>query len=349
MFARWKFQIALIAMIAVFAILAGTFRDEPVVYAQDEDGRDYVDVGLMLEVPDNIGNASNQEVHVIVVNNGTRTAYDVVIELIVEYPTGSIFSLTERGGVQTPLVGRISVGQTDDGESLFHWAIPELGGLRRVVVKPIVVHTTDDHANKRKVHKISGRVDTASFQSDIHEENDEAEVWTYAYNTRNTAFVQVGVNYTVGVSVDNRFPARGDTVNFTVTAGRKPTVRDVANAPEVPPPIDLKVAIELTGGLTAGTPSRYYTSNDIVGGVQTTVSSPTWAYSNGEIDVGTGAAGETEVVAHSVILPVTVGSGTDVVVNEQCLTAKLTGNPRPPRRRHIGQRGEALPERAVTK
>ena len=52
MFARWKFQIALIAVIAVFAVLAGAFRDEPVAYAQEDD-RDYVDVGLFLEVPRN--------------------------------------------------------------------------------------------------------------------------------------------------------------------------------------------------------------------------------------------------------------------------------------------------------
>ena len=334
MFARWKFQIALIAMIAVFAVLPGASRDEPVAYAHHGEDRDYVDVGLTLEVPEDDASAGAHKVHVIVVNHGTRTAYDVVVDVNVETlkPTGqtgsqtqSFFSLDLRGGTEAP-VGHISVGETGDGKSTFRWTIPRLHGLQREVVIPVVDHATNE--NEGKVHKISGTVTTTSFQSDIHKENDDFEVWTYAQNTRNTEFIQVGVNYSVSVSVDNPFPARGDTVNFTITAGRSHThPDDVDPEPDVPPPIDLKVDIETTEGLTVGTPSRYYTTNS--SGVQTTVSSPDWAYSMGRLDIGTGVAGQREVIAHSMTLPVTVGSGTDAVVNEQCLTATLTGNPPP--------------------
>ena len=334
MFARWKFQIALIAMIAVFAVLPGASRDEPVAYAHHGENRDYVDVGLTLEVPEDDASAGAHKVHVIVVNHGTRTAYDVVVDVSVETlkPLGqtgtltqSFFSLDLRGGTEAP-VGHISVGETGDGKSTFRWTIPRLHGLQREVVIPVVDHATND--NEGKVHKISGTVTTTSFQSDIHKENDDFEVWTYAQNTRNTEFIQVGVNYSVSVSVDNRLPARGDTVNFTITAGRRHThPDDVDPEPDVPPPIDLKVDIGLTNGLTAGTPSRYYTTNS--SDVQTIVSSPDWAYSMGRLDIGTGVAGQKEVIAHSMILPVTVGSGTDVVVGEQCLTATLIGNPPP--------------------
>ncbi len=334
MSARWKFQIALIAVIAVFAVLAGAFRDGPVAHAHHGEDRDYVDVSLTLEVPEDPQSSGTHEVHIIVVNHGTRTAYDVVVEVDVETlkPLGqtesqiqSLFTLEGIGtrAVRVP-VGRISV----DGTS-FRWTIPELRGMQRVVVIPRVRHFGGSgvYNNRLKVHKISGTVSTASFQSDTHKENDSSQVWTYAHNTRNIYFIQVWVAYTVSVSVDNRFPDRGDTVNFTVTAGRKPTYPRVRPSPEVPPPIDLKVEIATTDGLTVGTPSRYYTSNE--GGFQTTVSSPKWSYSNGEFNIGTGVAGEDEVRAHSVILPVTVGSDTDVVVNEQCLTATLTGNPPP--------------------
>ena len=139
--------------------------------------------------------------------------------------------------------------------------------------------------------------------------------------------MQVGVNYTVSVSADNLYPSPGDTVNFTVKAGIRQTYGEVGSPPfipVVPPPIDLKVGIELTNGLTHnGSPSFYTKTCQIC----LTVLAPGSAtYRNREFIIGTGQA-KTGITSHSMTLPLRVSS--DSVVNEQCLTARLTGNPPP--------------------
>ena len=128
------------------------------------------------------------------------------------------------------------------------------------------------------------------------------------------------MDYSVDVSVDEPAPFMpGDTVNFTITASRK-TLHTMAPRP---PPIDLEVAIELTNGLShTGTPSFY--SSDIDGDpVATTYSA---MFQNDEFTIGTGKATD-DSFSDSVTLPVAVAN--DAVVNEQCLTATLTGNPPP--------------------
>ena len=84
-----------------------------------------------------------------------------------------------------------------------------------------------------------------------------------------------------------------------------------------PPPIDLEVDIDLTDGLTVtgdptyGPPSR----------------PASVIYNNGVFDIGTRKPGQTEPPMFYVTLPITVAS--NAVVNKQCLTARLTGNPPP--------------------
>ena len=338
MFARWKFQIALIAIIAVFAVLTGAFRDEPVAYAQEEDDRDYVDVGLILEVPEDFLATTFHFMDVIVVNNGNRTAYDVEVVVDVNKPAESRFRFVDaRGGTQAT-VGQITL----DGTAI-RWAIPELGALQREELTPQVAFEIDGiFDNSLDPHEIFGMVTTESFESNVHKENNTARVWSYQHLDGD--YLQVGVNYTVEVSVDNRSPSSGETVHFTVTAGRKQTHGKIGNPPlqpDVPPPIDLKVDIELTESLTAGTPS-YHTTN-LGGDVTREVTSqiramfpttlplrynphPPGQPRGGVFNIGTGQA-ETQISAHSVTLPVTVTTGADV--SKQCLTATLTGNPPP--------------------
>jgi len=116
--------------------------------------------------------------------------------------------------------------------------------------------------------------------------------------------------------VDEPSPSPGDAVNFTITAERtKPSGRTGLT----PPPIDLKVAIELTGGLSVSGDPTYpppytgYTKPDSV------------IYSNGVFNIGTLKAGDSK--KNSVTLPITVAS--NAAGSLQCLTAKLTGNPPP--------------------
>ena len=113
--------------------------------------------------------------------------------------------------------------------------------------------------------------------------------------------------------MDNPNPAPGETVNFTIKADR---TNPYGVTGETPPPIDLKVDIELTDGLTVtGTPTYAPTTNR----------ADSVSYSNGVFTIGTVKQGEART--NSVTLPITVASSA--TVNEQCLTAKLTGNPPP--------------------
>ena len=87
--------------------------------------------------------------------------------------------------------------------------------------------------------------------------------------------------------------------------------------------IDTEVDVEMTGGLTvSGTPTYAagFLGNTNLAGVP-----DSWTYSDGMIDVGT--LEYNEGGPYFVTLPVTVSSSA--VVNEQCLTATITGNPPP--------------------
>ena len=284
-----------------------------------------MDVGLILEAPADISASLNHDLNIIVVNNGARTAYDVEVVVNVVYPDPSRFRTAPQPS-QVP-VGRAYL----DGTSL-RWTIPALGGLQREVLPAKVTHETVQpqtplYDNSLSVHELFGEVTTSSFESDLHKENNTSRIWSYNMESSRDRFIQVGVNYTVTVSVDQSTPSPGETVTFTVTAGRKQTHGSVGSpsfVPNIPPPIDLKVDIELTDGLTdTGSTATFGTIH--VGGTELAASGSE-TYSDGVFNIGTGPA-RSALRAHFMDLPVRVAS--DGVVNEQCLTATLTGNPPP--------------------
>ena len=347
MFARWTFKVALTAVIVAFAVLTGALRDEPVAHAQDDD-RDYVDVGLTLEAPVDISASHVHDLNIIVVNHGSRTAYDV--EVVVNVKAINPKQSQSRFRI-APLPSEVPVGRASlDGTSL-RWTIPALGGLQREVLPARVTHETVQpqtpiYDNSELVHELFGAVTTASFESVPHKENNTSRIWSYNMASSKDRFIQVGVNYTVDVSVDNRFPNPGDTVNFTVTASRKQTHGSVGSptfVPAIPPPIDLKVCIELTDGLddTGSTPTfgTIHTTSD------TTFASVSEEYRAVDdddkcpdgaadvFDIGTGPARSARR-AHFMKLPLTAVAVMGAVVNERCLTATLTGNP-PPGNGHL--------------
>ena len=86
--------------------------------------------------------------------------------------------------------------------------------------------------------------------------------------------------------------------------------------------IDQQVAVELTDGLSvSGTPT--YAS-----GAMGTLDAPaSVSYSNGVFNIGTLKRSDWNDGRHSVTLPVSVSN--TAVVNEQCLTATISGNPPP--------------------
>ena len=319
MFTRWKFQIGLAAIAAVLAVVSAAFLGEPVAYAQGEDS-DYVDVELILAAPDTIQAGLNHDLNVVVVNNGSRTAYDVEVVLNVVYPVDS------SRFIYLPSVP-VGVASLENNGYTFRWSIPALGGLQREEVTPYAYHivtadlmlgTTFD--NSLFPHGYSGEVTTASFDS--NPANNTDQVWTYSYLTNDASFRQVVGNYSVDVEVDETSPSPGDIINFTITADRVNPYKgnDVFGtgqaAPGNPPPIDLKVDIELTEGLTVTGMPSYAPADDRADSV---------SYSDGVFTIGT--VGKEKSRRNSVTLPITVAS--DAAVNEQCLTATLTGKPPP--------------------
>ena len=336
MFVRWKYRIRLIAIAAVFAVLSGAapFLDEPVANAQGVNN-DYVDVGLILEVIDsnegrvnlNLANTLHHNLRVGVVNNGRRAAYDVKVVVDVVYPEANSH-FHDLGDINVP-AGSASL---QSNERTLVWTIDELGGLQREEFFAAVTHRDAavifTYDNASYPHEFVGNVTTSSHEINLHKENNASRAWSYnaVSDSLQYAFRPVRGNYTLDVSVDKPSPSRGETVNFTITAARAPFESGTSGRAQ---PIDLKVDIELTGGLTvSGMPS--FTSfhprqpgdplqkPDSVG--YRSVSN-----SKGVFTVGTLKRGEAPT--NSVTLPVTVTDSP--VVNGQCLTATLTGNPPP--------------------
>ena len=211
MLARWKYHICLIAIAAVLAALAGAFLDEPFVYAQGGDN-DYVDVGLTLEVPpDHLSSALTHDLTIIVVNHGSRTAYDVEVVVDIVYPgDSSHFSLPPR----------IPVGSAslENNERSLRWSIPSLGGLQREAVTVRVrSRASDDSFDYRTYpHEHFGKVTTSSYESKLHQGNNTSRVWSFKISKIDEEYHQVAGQYSVAVSVNGPSPSPGDTVHFTI-------------------------------------------------------------------------------------------------------------------------------------
>ena len=284
-------------------------------HAQGAD-HDYVDVALILEHPD-YRSDSAREFDIVVMNHGSRTAYDIeVVARIVSPEDSSYFGHTPN----VP-VGSASLG--NDGYS-FRWAIPSLAGLQREEVT-VRVRTQDfDPTTFQKweyVHEFSGEITTSSFESERHKGNNAHRVWSMAFNSHTGDSRQGWSTYSVDVSADQRFPSPGDIVNFTITAEY------------IGAAIDQQVAIELTDGLAVDEDSAADPPRVVSYDPETRPESVN--YNNGVFTIGTLKLDDGN--SHSVTLPVRVSS--EAVVNEQCLTATITGNPPP----GTGPRGSPAP------
>ena len=298
---------------------SGGLIAEQTAHAQDDDNG-YVDVGLTLEPHDTFSAGSGFEFEIIVVNNGSRTAYDVEVVVDVEYPVAS-GEKPLASYVQLFRPSELQVGSASREGTSLRWTIPELGGLQReeVVASVIYRNPTSNVAlafdNSSDPHELFGKVMTSSFDSNL--ENDEDRVWAYNYNAPSYSVREVLGNYLVNVAVDDPAPVPGNTVNFTVTTDRTHGPGSGFQAP----PIDLKVDIALTGGLTVQeTGTITYTPE-----AQSRPDSVSYDRDTGVFTIGTLQV--TQPSRYSVTLPVTTSSSTPL--NEQCLTATLTGNPPP--------------------
>ena len=315
-------RFASLSVVAAMTALASLFALAPPgeTHAHEPGGEaDYVDVALILEVPVDESARLFRDLNIIVVNNGARTAYDVEVVVEIVYPKDESRFDSGNPIISVP-VGSVSL---ENGERTFRWAIPALGGLQREEVTLEVWHKERPlnaaFDKSLYVHEHSGKVTTSSFESEFRKGNNASRVWSHNYSVGNGRHRQAAGNYLVNVSVSEQSPSPGDTVDFTITADREnPYTNPVGLGP---PPIDLKVAIELTGGLSvSGDPS--YAS----GPVGTSPPVPASViYSHGVFNVGTLRA--QEPTRNSVTVPIRVAD--NAVVHEQCLTATLTGNPPP--------------------
>ena len=310
---------AIIAFI-LSAALTGAILDQRVAHAQDGDD-DHVDVALTLQFPDTLPGQLDHHLDIVVVNHGSRTAYDVEVVVDVEYPEDSSLFLS----VPEVPAGKASI---ENDRYTLRWSIPALGGLQREEVTAKVYHkilaghmigTTFD--NSLVPHEVFGEVTTSSFESELHKGNNTSRAWSYRYHLINAGYIQVEGNYSVAVSVDEPSPAPGGTVNFTITADRANPISELLGGSYLtPPPIDLEVAIDLTEGLSVSGAPTY--SPNTAGGKPASV-----IYDNGVFNIGTRKMDDPQPPTYSVTLPVRVSN--NAVVNEQCLTATLTGNPPP--------------------
>ena len=307
--ARPGIAAAALAVAAMMALMAAGFASSAPAHAQEEDN-DYVDVALVLETP-YLDFPAHRDLKVIVMNLGSRTAYDVEVVVNIVYPEDlSLF----RFPPDVP----IGAASLENGGYSFRWTIPELLGLQRVEVIGGVTHrrSAEPAFDAREYpHEFYGEVTSASFESDHRKGNNTDRVWSVLTSAIDEVTEPAQPDYSVNVSVDEQDPSPGDIVNFTVTTSHSTIGWTV---------IDQEVAIELTGGLTVdedanADPPRTisYTPDDRAASV---------SYSNGVFNIGTLKFSEFKR-NHSVTLPVRVANSA--VVNEQCLTATITGNPPP--------------------
>ena len=306
MFAQWKFQIWLTATVIAVAAFISVFPDERVVHAQGADN-DYVDVELILESPHEQATPIRR-LKITILNHGARTAYDVEVVVNVVYPEDS----SHFNEAPTVPVGVASL--ENDGTTL-RWTIPEFGGLQRAEVNTLVrdrstVAPIFDHAGE--THEFFGELTTSSFENDLHQKNNTDRVWSSTQTLDVFNASQAKGDYAVSVSVDERNPSPGSTVNFTITAIHARTIPYSV--------IDQKVAIELTEGL-ADDPEGTISYDPATRAASV-------IYSNGVFNIGTRVVtASPRIPQHSVTLPIRVSS--DAIVNQQCLTATITGNPPP--------------------
>ncbi|MDE0369817.1 MAG: fibronectin type III domain-containing protein [bacterium] len=327
----WK-----VLALCLLTLAAAMVLHPATVQAQGPAGEnDYVDVAVTLEFNEENG-GGDREVFVIVMNHGSRTAYDVEVVVDIVYPANSSYWRPNWVDVSVgtwALEGTLtpgSVGTSQGGGYTFRWNIPELGGLERERGRLRIRNSDNPVGDPNLIfdksldlHEIFGEVTTSSFESEIHKGNNTDRFWYALTDHVTKGAVRAKGDYSVGsVSVDEHHPSPGEIVNFTFEAspahqlgGRRSQIN-----------FDSKVTIDLTDGLTidedpSASPPREvsYTANGYRG-------PKTVSYSNGVFNIGT-RKGDNWVSTLSATLPIRVAS--DAVVNEQCITVTISGKPPP--------------------
>lgn len=327
---------AAVAAVLCLMLAADTWPGPDPASAQGGD-EEYVDVAMALEFRNDNDPPQNYQVFgpdltVVVMNHGTITAYDVEVVVDIVYPKNTIALALPRdvpiGRVATERPTPAGTDSHSDGAGYsLRWTIPVLPGLAYEIIKVDVITNDFDITQIPNVELFDedqspldfyGAVTTSSF--DLHQGNNTDRIWAGATNTTFGRHAQVEPDYSIlSVSVDERHPSPGDLVSFTFVADAAKTVN-----------INSQVAIGLTDGLAVdvdpdATPAREITTeltkaNDF-GETPAPVS-----YNDGVFTIGTRRHNES-IGTLTATLPVRVAG--DAVVNEECITVTITGNPPP--------------------
>ena len=295
-----KRSLTFIALAVVLMALAFPMQ----AHAQDEE--QYVDLAVEMEVKDDVAQ-TNSKTYLRVSNLGNLTAYDVEVEVRQTCPGGGCpplhLDLLPIGTATVALFTGVPNGQ-------FTWHIPEFPPNTRYVAE--LGHPSSDSPNRVFEYSATANA-TGSFEQRDLLHNNSARVWE-VYGPSSKAGPARG-NYSLDVSVDERRPSTGDTVNFSVLVERASGLALFAEG---------CVNVWLTSGLTAGTATFEPTTDR---SFDTSTSR-----SCGGTDEATGVFKLPDTHSDrtsTMTLPVTVNS--NVTVEEQCLTAEIFATPPPGR------------------
>ena len=296
----WITAGALLALVAGFA----AFGASP-AHAQDTDGERYVDLEVRLVGEDDAGTAA---VAMFIANLGNLTAYDVEVTLTRTRHDTSLWSIRELPPRATGT--RLSTNDVLLPNGTFGPGfilnVPEIPAHTEYVVYLV------RRSSQVKVYDFAATIAAnGSHESGNRLDNNSAQHWqNFSHSLSNAA----RPDYSVAASVDDRHPAPGDTVNFTVRAESPRGAGEQYFAEGC-------VNIKMTGGLTAGTPS-FDPTTDRSYETSTTRECGDTSDADGFFllpDV------HSDSDTSTMTLPVTIDS--NVTVAEQCLNAEIFATP----------------------
>ena len=321
--------LGLLVLVAVTASF-GPGGDAANAQGGDED---YVDLELTLGYVDRV---YDPDLDIIVMNHGTRAAYDVEVVVDIVSPKNTVsFRRPYRGralgGVSIGHVSMegtlpaVSSGAENGNGYTLRWTIPELPGLGYGRVTTDILTFDQDITQHPRVDlfdeqhtpvEFYGEVTTSSFESELRRENNTDRIWTESTGASSSDLrVRATPDYKIeSLSVDELSPSPGDIVNFTFEADPDRN-------------IDSRVTIGLTDGLTIdedpdATPAREITT--VVTAIHYGGTPGPVSYSDGVFTIGTRPFDEG-IGRLTATLPVRVAS--DAGGTQQCLTVTITGNP----------------------
>ena len=218
--ALWKSPAWVTAAVLLGLVVGFAFFGASPAHAQEER---YVDLAVVLEFwgdEDGQRPRDNSRTNLYARNLGNQTAYDVEVEFEPVEHTPSTTPVDTRI-IQTWPTGSIDpqphmvTGAMSSND--FKWTIPALPAHTQY--RLVIDRTPGDGGLHPRVFAYSATIkSTKSHESPARMDNNSARAWeTWAFGT--TAYA-AQPDYWVQISVDNRRPQPGDTVNFTVTASR---------------------------------------------------------------------------------------------------------------------------------